>query len=464
MAEISPNWNALYSNQGFKLQGNPALDDLRERYATQQAQKAQDNANFTSQIAKLNFGGAKDSDLDYLHKQYGDILNTFGQLRNTNDPKQRAQLGLQLQQKQNGFLYDIEKSKDTNKQAMDATNLLHNPNADLVDEAPSKILALHNKSSFDKDYDQTYNDTMTGLFNKKPVDLTKIYSDAFSGTKSTSKTTGEDVKDKVTGEFKTPTYNTTDVKPQDFANHILMQLKGDKKKQDAVVKAYPNLSHDQAIAKFIADGYAMKQNQLGTDTTYSAPHESYSQKRTLTPLQQWNYSNSGNPNSPDKSVQPTPVQPQTVSITFKTQNSDKSPMTMNLRNFTPVNIPKATMIPTTGIDDDGDEVKIPAGEVRVIGYGEKPVLNTDITTIKNGVKSTVKKGSLVQAHYEAAHPDQVTYEKVAHVQQDKKGFTKNYFIPQESVGVNNMGQKTQQKAIKDISTTYKKANDPLGVL
>lgn len=280
MAEISPNWNALYSNQGIRFNGNPGLDDLRQTYATQQAQKAQDNANFTAQIAKLNFGGAKDADLDYLHKQYGDILNTFGQLRNTNDSKQRAQLGLQLQQKQNGFLFDIEKSKDANKQFMEAAHLPLNPNANLTADAPDKIAALGKKSSFDHDYQKTYQDTVSNLFDK-PVDLAKIYNDAFTNTKSESKSTGDPIKDKLSGEFKTPTYSTTDVKPEDFKTNILTQLKGDKKKQEAVVKAYPTLSHDDAIKQFITDGYNMQKNKMGTDTTYSQPFESFGQKEAL---------------------------------------------------------------------------------------------------------------------------------------------------------------------------------------
>lgn len=281
MAGISPNWNALYSNQGIRLQGNPALDDLRQRYATQQAQKAQDNANFTSQIAKLNFGGAKDADLDYLHKQYGDILNTFGQLRNTNDPKQRAQLGLQLQQKQNGFLYDIEKSKDANKQAMDATNLLHNPNADLTDDAPNKILALHGKSSFDKDYQDVYNNTMTGLFNPKTVDLSKLSLDAFNGVKDTSKSTGQPIKDTTTGEYKTPVYNSTTAKKDDFTKTLLTKIHGTKGADKQIAKSYPGMEIGQATEQFINDAWATHQNKLGTDTTYSQPFESFGQKEAL---------------------------------------------------------------------------------------------------------------------------------------------------------------------------------------
>lgn len=167
MAEIQPNWQSLHSNQGIRLAGNPALDDLRNTYKTQQADKAKQDAAFTSQIAKLNFGGAKDADLDYLHKQYGDILNTFGQLRNTTDPEERAKASLALQQKQNGFLYDIEKSKDANKQDLALAHLPLMPNANLVDGATNKILDLTKMSTFHPDREKAVADVTNNLFAPK---------------------------------------------------------------------------------------------------------------------------------------------------------------------------------------------------------------------------------------------------------------------------------------------------------
>lgn len=446
MAGISPNWNALYSNQGIRLQGNPALDDLRQRYATQQAQKAQDNANFTAQIAKLNFGGAKDADLDYLHKQYGDILNTFGQLRNSNDPKQRAQLGLQLQQKQNGFLYDIEKSKDANKQAMDATNLLHNPNADLTDDAPNKILALHGKSSFDKDYQDVYNNTMTGLFNPKTVDVGKGDDEIFNRIKNSSTSTGSTIQDPVTKEYVKPTLKITAADKEDYLNQQIAAAR-DPKRGKQLMKQYGTSDIAEAVAKHVAITWPVYEKKLGTDTTYSQPFETGATKALRTLGNEERLAAWKKTNGIGTIEQPVPA-PQTVPITFKNTNSDKSPVTMNIRNYTPISIPKATMIPTKGTDDSGNEVSIPAGEVRVIGQGEKPVLNSDITTIKNGVKSTVKKGSIAQPAYEAAHPDHVTYKKIYHVQQDHKGHTKNYYIPVTSIGINNSGQKSQTQAIQ----------------
>lgn len=449
MAEISPNWNALYSNQGIRFNGNPGLDDLRQTYATQQAQKAQDNANFTAQIAKLNFGGAKDADLDYLHKQYGDILNTFGQLRNTNDAKQRAQLGLQLQQKQNGFLFDIEKSKDANKQLMDLAHLPLNPNANLADGATDKISQLGKTSTFHPGYQDTYQNTVSNLFDK-PYDVEGTTKKLFDNT--TYDASEDDTKQKLKdGSEQVVHHKGTATNINDFTNQVFNKAKTDKNYLHGIVKSTGIDDPAMAVAQYAKSAYETYNKNNGVLNTLGPvqnkpdlyyPHRIFAQSHPI-----------ANP------VTPTAPTPQTVPITFKSTNSDKSPMTMNLKNYVPVNIPKATMIPTVGIDDNGEQIKIPAGEVRVIGYGEKPVLNTDITTIKNGVRSTLKKGSLVQTSYEAAHPDQVTYEKVAHVQQDHKGRTKNYYIPQDAVGVNNSGQKTQQQAVKGAKTT----KDPLGI-
>ena len=64
MAEIQPNWENIYKPQAnFMPQGNPALDMLRQRYSQHIQERANNIKDFTGELAKLNFNGAKDSDL-----------------------------------------------------------------------------------------------------------------------------------------------------------------------------------------------------------------------------------------------------------------------------------------------------------------------------------------------------------------------------------------------------------------
>ncbi len=231
----NPNWNALYSNQGIRFNGNPALDELRQTYATQQAQKQKDNDNFTAQIAKLNFGGAKDADLDYLHKSYGDILGTFGKLRQTNDPKERAQLGLELQQKQNGFLFDVEKSKDANKQLMDLAHLPLNPNANLADGATDKITELGKTSTFHPSYQDAYKSTVSNLFDK-PYDVEGTTKKLFDNVTHDASKSDVIQKEKGGGERVISTKGTATDK-QDFINSVFNKAKADKNYMHNIVKS-----------------------------------------------------------------------------------------------------------------------------------------------------------------------------------------------------------------------------------
>ncbi len=170
MAE--PNWNALYSNQGVRLSGNPALDELKSGFAAERKQKALDNKSYADQIAKLNFGGAKDADLPYLHKQYGTILNTFGELRNTNDPVKRAALQQQLSQSQNKFLFDIEHSKQNNKQDLEGSHaILMSPDEKLKEGARDRWVQVNGTSSFDPTYEQVKLEAAKNTWADKPVDV-----------------------------------------------------------------------------------------------------------------------------------------------------------------------------------------------------------------------------------------------------------------------------------------------------
>lgn len=167
------DWNSLYSNQGIRLTGNPALGQLEQGIADRKRQQALENNNYTNEIAKLNFGGARDADLTPLNAKYNDVLNTFSELRNTNDQNKRAQLGLQLKQKQNEFLQNIEQSKNANKQYMDVAHLPFQPNANLQDGAQKRILDLNKVSSFDPTWQTQYEGVAGNLFQPKPYDLLK---------------------------------------------------------------------------------------------------------------------------------------------------------------------------------------------------------------------------------------------------------------------------------------------------
>lgn len=153
MAEIQPNWNAYYRPQAnLILQGNPALDMLKQRYAQQQAQRVQDSKEFTSELAKLNFNGARDPDLPELQKDYSNILQTFQKYRTTNDPRERAALDLQMRQQQNQFLYKSQQSRQANEEFHQDSALAHNPNADLDPSYWTDQKKRMQTSTFSPDY------------------------------------------------------------------------------------------------------------------------------------------------------------------------------------------------------------------------------------------------------------------------------------------------------------------------
>ena len=276
------NWSQYYKpSDNFTLQGNPALDQLKQQYALRQQQKAQETADFTKEIAKLNFNGARDSDLTGLQAQYGDVIKKFADLRGENNPTKRAQLSLELQQKQNQFLYNSEMSKQKGQAEQKLYDLAHNPNVELRDGAYKDLLDL-SKTPYGKEWEQKYNALNENLIAPK-FDLGKLAEDTYKKLEPPKeKETLTDIKDNVTGEYKTPTVETTKpVKKEDYANAILASIKGNHSAQRAIEQAYPGKDIAESTQKYIDSTHPAFAAKATSDTTYSAPHTSFAQKKEL---------------------------------------------------------------------------------------------------------------------------------------------------------------------------------------
>jgi hypothetical protein len=278
----NPNWENIYKpSANLQLQGNPALDDLRQQYAQRQAQKQQENADFTKEIAKLNFNGSRDSDHGQLQQGYADVVGTFAKLRNENDPKKRAEMGLELQQKQNQFMYNAENSKVKGQHEQELINLAHRPDVELQDGALDKIQEL-TKTPYGKEWEQKYQDLQSNLLAPK-ADLSKMASDTYKEIgPPKEKNTLAAVKDKVTGEYRTPTVETT--KPVDkeaYSKGIVSKLVGNHAAQRAIMQEFPGSDIKEATQKYIDHTYPMFAQKAVSDTTYSAPTESFAQKKEL---------------------------------------------------------------------------------------------------------------------------------------------------------------------------------------
>lgn len=438
MAEIQPNWESIYKpSANLNLQGSPALDMLKQRYAQQQAQQAANVKDFTSELAKLNYNGARDADMPELHQDFGKILNTFQQYRAENDPTKQAALNLQMRQLQNQFLYKAQQSKQENDEYHKSAEMAHNPNIDLDPSYFKDMKEWSQTPTNHPSYDSIKDRQQNWVVPK--VDLDKIWNDAFIQNKSDSKESGKPVFDRMTGEYKTPTYSSTTLKHDDFVNNVIKKTQSPAVMKN-IARAYPNMPIDQAVQQFAEDGWKAQQNKLGTDTTFSAPFESFAQKMQLAA-----YRNQlTNPNAP------TP-QPREEVIKFKKDGVVTG--AMNLHNYRPVSIPKATVIPTKAVNDGGESVDLPAGEVRVIGYADMPVSNADT--------KLMKKGDMVMSHFEQHNPDMVTTKPVVHIQVDHKGHTKNYYVDPEAVNTNVTGMKAQNKVVQGVKETIKPPNQRL---
>lgn len=235
------NWNGIYGvgkGAAQVFQGNPALDDLRKNIALNQQRKAQEDAQFNAGLAKLNFKGAKNADFGELTKQYQDILNTHAQLRNTDNLAQRQQLQQQLQQKQQGLLYDINQSSEHNTQEQKLADVRLNPNADIVDDFIPKVSALQQMPSIGKGYNgyqNAYQQTTSNIFAPK-WDAYKESADLAKGLVNTGKPEIVETVDPRTGMInKAVTAKQTFDKDAFITNYVARAAKSPQAARAAVL-------------------------------------------------------------------------------------------------------------------------------------------------------------------------------------------------------------------------------------
>lgn len=256
------NWNSYYSTGkggAYVIQGNPALDQLKQQYAQQQQQRAQDEKDFTNELAKLNFNGARDADLNPLQRDYSGILNTFQQYRATKGPNERAQLGLALKQQQNQFMYRTQLSKEANTDFHSDAALAHNPNIELDPTYYSDMKRRAATSTFDPAYDTIKDNSPNWIVPKADMlGARKKILDA--------STTDLDQKIERRNINGIDTLVTSDGKKLDtakLAHNVAAEMQGDRGFKNRVMRDYG--SPENYIAQTIADtkddyGYKDKVN------------------------------------------------------------------------------------------------------------------------------------------------------------------------------------------------------------
>lgn len=271
------DWSQYYGqNKGdaYVIQGNPALNELKQSYATQQANKAKEDAAFNANIAKLNFKGARDADMPLLNKGFADILNTHQQLRTTNDPTQRQALQLALQQKQQGLLYDINQSAEHNQHEQKLSDLRLMPNANLSDDYYKTVGGLQKMPSIGDSYNTYQQALQTGtqnLFIPKAVDWNaetgKIFKDQLDKSTKT-----EIVKDPVTKELVNKKTVSSNVDPNAYMTGIANVLK-DPVKLKVAMRDFGGKDPEETAHNIFNATYPAYSKKLGNDVTTGNPFE-----------------------------------------------------------------------------------------------------------------------------------------------------------------------------------------------
>lgn len=280
------NWNAYYGvgKGGAQIyQGNPALDVLNQKIQQQAAQKQRDEANFMTNLSKVNFKGASNPDLPELQKQYQDILSTHAQLRATNNPQQRALLNQQLQEKMQSTMFSANQSVENNQRNQKVYDLALMPNANLSDgyhDFAGKLMTTPTIGDHAQEYNQLYQNGVANVFDK-PVDTNKIFDNAFDAVKSKKESSGAMVKDPSTGLYGRPVNTVTSADKEDFSNRVISSLKDNPAAAKRLMKDYGASDVQSAVQAAVNDKWSAYSKQLGTQTKITGSTESLGQKEQM---------------------------------------------------------------------------------------------------------------------------------------------------------------------------------------
>lgn len=345
MAE--PNWSALYSNQGLRLQGNTALDDLRQKVALQQQQRIKDDALFAQEVAKMNFKGSRDADLPELQRQYGEVLKAHADLRNIRNPRDYAMANANLQSKMQQALYSAAESSEHQKYDMRLAAQQHNPNAYLREGFGNDYLNYSKLPSIGRGaqkYLQSRSDLENNMF-EKPVDVGKVSDAAFKAVMSKKSNTGAMQKDPTTGLYHQPTYTVTSANKEDYKNRLIQDLSANPRIAHSIMRQYGANDIGEAVDHIVENSWPGYQSKLGTETKFGGETQSEAQRHQWTPLQIWNFRHYGNPNAPGvaQGNLPTPSQALALNIKDGVENSHEKLFSL---------VPKGTLQGTPTYTED----------------------------------------------------------------------------------------------------------------
>lgn len=279
MAEISPNWSQLYSNTGIRFGANPGLNALNQRYQLYQQQRAQDAAMFAKNIAGINFGGVKPADADVLRKQYGDILNTYGQMRSTTDPKKYSELAMDLRIKQGQMGYDVARLQEENKALHQSAEIgQHSP--DVSEGWFDKWNKVYNTPTDAQGYTNQKSDLLNTM-KDKPIDIDKVGNGFIKELTNVQKNSGQPFRDPTTGLYVTPFRTVTTLDKDALTDKFANWAVGNEKSAHRLMDRF-GVSTGHELAQLLSDKYyASVKDKLGEQIKTDKGELSFAQREEL---------------------------------------------------------------------------------------------------------------------------------------------------------------------------------------
>lgn len=424
---------------------NPAVAQFANQLAQRKAKQDADNKYLAEQLATVKPDGLRnDADKGVFYDKYAKIKQQALDAEAEKDPRKRVMAMADVRESLAGLsAYADESKKQAAKENSFAQAYMQNPTA-WSDESIAKHRASTQMAVSDPNVVKDYT-TLARQPDLVKLDtrLKKVRDDLLDGIKGQDVITGrQKVGNKMVNQIQTKYtadpedvnhayLNEFDVNP-DFQHHLVSQY------GHAIPPGLPQAAQKAALVhQYIKDTYG---DELST-------YGKVKDNADFRPRVSTNIYVGGQP-----SAQAIPTE----------NNEGKQIGTFSSPNYLPMNHSGLNMAGLPSINMQTMQPEKPlksSSKYNLVGLTSAPVINKDLDrTDGNGKKTTIPKGSLAQGNYAKEHPEDVTWNDMAHVQEDypaddehPKPYTVDHLVDQSLLPRSVTGT----KAWKGETSNYK---------
>lgn len=263
------NWNSIYGigkGSAQVWQGNRALDQMERQFALDQRQKQQEDAALSADMARVNYNGARKEDLSTLIEGFGKVKSAFANVRAARSATDRINATNEYADQKAQFTQQLAESKQAIKGLGELQKLRLSKADELADDFMDRYKKLSSTSTFDASFGTQSEELVANAF--RPQFDEEKYFKAKTPLFVEKVEPGE-VKERVIPGFGKQAYTMSGEKfnKEAFIDDIVKTASTNKGMAYMIQKTYPEDKLSDAVAKYAMNRAELESKNYGLKET-----------------------------------------------------------------------------------------------------------------------------------------------------------------------------------------------------